>query len=84
MPVTATGLFSAMTFASFIASLTTSDRPPSITLDTRPRNKASEGEKFRPVNASSRKKLSLEDIFGNRANVPMSDARPRSTSYFMK
>jgi hypothetical protein len=81
LPYTAMGLFCAMTRARSKAALTTSSRLPGTSLDMRPSFSASEEEKGRAVYASSRTSESLDVILGKRESVPMSAAKPMSTSY---
>ena len=80
VPSTAMGDFSAISFAVSSAAATTSSRLPGTTRETSPHFSASAAEKGRAVNASSETRLWLPVTFGTRASVPMSAARPTSTS----
>jgi len=80
VPITATGLFSAMFLASPRAAFKTSCLPPSTTFDTNPRSFASAAEKGRVEYASSWTRDWFPVTFGRRARVPMSAASPISAS----
>ena len=80
VPITATGLFSAMFLASSRAAFKTSCLPPSTTFDTNPRSFASAAEKGRVEYASSWTRDWFPVTFGRRARVPMSAASPISAS----
>ena len=77
---TAIGDFFAMVPATWSAARTTSSLPPGTTLETRPIFSASAAEKLRAVYASSCTMLWFPAIFGRRASVPISAAKPTSTS----
>lgn len=61
--------------------MTTWSLPPSTTRETNPSLSASSAENGRAVYVNSAARDALEATWGSRARVPMSGARPTSTSY---
>mmetsp|Transcript_3507 Transcript_3507/g.11216 ORF Transcript_3507/g.11216 Transcript_3507/m.11216 type:complete len:248 (+) Transcript_3507:501-1244(+) len=72
-----------MAFAMRSASCNAASRVGK-TLETNPKPRASSDEKSRAVSASSRTAESLPTIFGKRASVPTSAARPTAASLMQK
>jgi hypothetical protein len=77
---TATGLFAAITLPKASASFSTVSRPPSTTFETSPRWWASVAGKKRAVYTSSWKADDEPTACLKRLSVPMSEAKPMSTS----
>mmetsp|Transcript_70359 Transcript_70359/g.228721 ORF Transcript_70359/g.228721 Transcript_70359/m.228721 type:complete len:215 (-) Transcript_70359:79-723(-) len=74
------GDLEAMTLASSTASCMSASREGQMR-ETRPKGKASEAERFRPENTSSRTRDWLPTSLGKRCRPPTSAASPTSTSF---